>query len=331
MITVEPTPVTFAARLSAAAGVDVFVKRDDLSHATYGGSKVRKLRELLREAETRGATDLVTVGAAGSTHVLATTVHGRAAGLDVHAVLLPQWDTAVARDVLGATITAGAQLHAVGGELAVVTRALRTWWRLRRAGRRPMLIAPGGTSHAGVAGCVVAGDELRAQIAAGEVPAPDAVACALGSGGLSAGLAVACARMEPTCRVLAVQARHGWATRPATVRRWARRLAADRAEARRAASLLTVVDGAGNGYGAPSADGTEAAELLAEDGVVADSTYVAKAAGWLLRHARAAGHRRVMLWCSFAPVPEALRGGPIPAALAGRLLRAPAPPAALPA
>ena len=320
-LVVTITPVVPAPRFSAAAGLELFVKRDDLSHDAYGGSKVRKLRGLLPAMIANGATDLITVGAAGSTHVLATTVHGRANGLAVHAVIVPQWDTAVAREVLAATLVAGATLVPVDSELAVVTRALWLYWKLRRAGRRPVLVAPGGTQRAGVAGCVTAGDELRAQLAAGDVPAPDAIVCALGSGGLSAGLAVAMARATPPCRVIAVQARHGWATRPATVRRWARRVAADRAEGKRAATLLEVVDGAGRGYGIPSLDAMHAAELLDADGIAADTTYVAKAAAWLLRHGRAHGVRRAILWGSFARPPEALRGGTIPHELATRLLR----------
>ena len=323
---VAPTPLTFVERMSAASGVEIFVKRDDRTHAAYGGSKVRKLVGLLRHAGARGATDLVTFGAAGSTHVLATTVHGRAAGFEVHGVLIPQWDTEVARAVLVATLAAGAHLYPVGGELAVVARAARLWWSLRRAGRRPCVIAPGGTSRAGVAGCVAGGDELRGQIVDGLMPQPDAVVCALGSGGLTAGLAVAMARGTSECRVIGVQARHGWATRPFAVRRWSRKLAVDRREARRAAALIDVVDGAGAGYGAPSGDGERAAALLAEDGVVADGTYVAKAAAWLLTHGRAHGLRRAVLWCSYASPPAALLGAPVPAALEARLLRRCLPP-----
>ena len=104
-------------------------------------------------------------------------------------------------------------------------------------------------------------------------------------------------------------------------------LAADGGEASVAAALLDVVDGVGDGYGAPSSDGAEAAALLAEDGVVVDTTYVAKAAGWVLRHGRARGLRRVVLWCSFA---QPLLGTTAPAELAGRLLRPVRAPAALP-
>ncbi|MFN2167091.1 MAG: D-cysteine desulfhydrase, partial [Anaerolineae bacterium] len=37
-----PTPVQRMERLSAAAGADLWVKRDGLTHPVYGGNKIRK-------------------------------------------------------------------------------------------------------------------------------------------------------------------------------------------------------------------------------------------------------------------------------------------------
>src|SRR4051812_6441451 len=66
-----PTPV---ARLPGlvAPSVELWIKHDDLSGTVYGGNKVRKLEFLLGEARARGARRLVTLGAIGSHHVLAT-------------------------------------------------------------------------------------------------------------------------------------------------------------------------------------------------------------------------------------------------------------------
>jgi len=56
----------------------------------YGGNKVRKLEYLLADARARGATRLVTIGAVGSHHVLATTLYGGREGFRVEAALVPQ-------------------------------------------------------------------------------------------------------------------------------------------------------------------------------------------------------------------------------------------------
>ena len=67
-----PTPAQRVDGLSAP-GSELWIKRDDRTNDVYGGNKVRKLEWLLADAKERGATRVVTVGAAGSHHVLATT------------------------------------------------------------------------------------------------------------------------------------------------------------------------------------------------------------------------------------------------------------------
>src|SRR6478672_9992546 len=80
-----PTPV---GRLDGLVppSVELWVKHDDASGSVYGGNKVRKLEFLLGEARASGARRLVTLGAIGSHHVLATAVYGGRAGFLVDAV-----------------------------------------------------------------------------------------------------------------------------------------------------------------------------------------------------------------------------------------------------
>jgi 1-aminocyclopropane-1-carboxylate deaminase/D-cysteine desulfhydrase-like pyridoxal-dependent ACC family enzyme len=84
-----PTPVHELTQASRG-GCSLWVKRDDLTGEAYGGNKVRKLEYLLADARARGATRLVTIGAVGSHHVLATTLYGRREGFAVEAALVPQ-------------------------------------------------------------------------------------------------------------------------------------------------------------------------------------------------------------------------------------------------
>ena len=72
-----PTPVE---RVPRAPG-PLWIKRDDLSGTPLGGNKVRSLEFLL--AGLGAGSEVVTSGARGSTHALATAVYGRALGDDM--------------------------------------------------------------------------------------------------------------------------------------------------------------------------------------------------------------------------------------------------------
>lgn len=59
-----PTPVDVLPNLSARlGGVQILVKRDDLTGLALGGNKIRKLEFLLAEAQANGAKTLITTGA----------------------------------------------------------------------------------------------------------------------------------------------------------------------------------------------------------------------------------------------------------------------------
>ena len=131
----QPTAITLAERVSRACGREVWVKHDNATHPRYGGNKVRKLEHLLEEARAEGATHLLTAGAAGSHHVLATVVHGAAAGFAVEAVLTPRPRTQHAAATLRATIAQGATLHRCANTADAVVHALARAAVLHAQGR----------------------------------------------------------------------------------------------------------------------------------------------------------------------------------------------------
>ena len=73
----RPTPLEPLPRLSASLGVEVWVKRDDLTGFGLSGNKIRKLELLAAEAVRRGATQLVTCGGLQSNHCRATATVAR--------------------------------------------------------------------------------------------------------------------------------------------------------------------------------------------------------------------------------------------------------------
>ena len=81
-----PTPLQEAGRLRDALGGPsqcprILIKRDDLTGLAFGGNKVRKLEFLVGDALAKGATTLITAGAAQSNHARATAAAAVVAGL----------------------------------------------------------------------------------------------------------------------------------------------------------------------------------------------------------------------------------------------------------
>lgn len=63
-----PTPLTRLDRISADLGINLYLKRDDLTNFGTGGNKLRKLEYLAKDAMDKGATMLLTVGGAQTNH-----------------------------------------------------------------------------------------------------------------------------------------------------------------------------------------------------------------------------------------------------------------------
>jgi D-cysteine desulfhydrase len=317
-----PTPVE---RLDALGATDteLWVKRDDRTNDGYGGNKVRKLEWLLADARARGARRLVTVGAAGSHHVLATTYFGTREGFEVEAVLVPQPRTDHVVEVLRAGLGLG--LHAIpvqswgGAARAMATRMVTT-------GKDTRLITVGGSNVVGAMGYVAAARELAAQVRAGVMPEPDVCVVALGSGGTAAGLASGLAAERMKTRVVGV-----CVSEPP----WVLRLASRRL-ARACARRIPLEPGAadpprlgmdtrflGRGYGHATAEGDEATRIASAAGLVLDPTYTAKAFASALWRVRARQGRVILYWhtLSSAPMGPLLAHAPKETELDPRLRR----------
>ncbi len=82
-----PTPIQSAPRLSAELGVNLFIKRDDLTGSVLSGNKVRKLEFSLAEAVRQGAHVVITAGGIQSNHCRATALACAQLGLECHLIL----------------------------------------------------------------------------------------------------------------------------------------------------------------------------------------------------------------------------------------------------
>jgi D-cysteine desulfhydrase len=303
-------------------GVELWVKRDDRTHEAYGGNKVRKLEWLLADAHARGAKKIVTIGAVGSHHVLATTYFGTRQGLEVEAVLVPQPMTPHALEVLRADLGLGLKAFPMAGRVAV---PLAVAWR---AVTGAVVIPVGGSNVVGSMGYVRAARELAEQVRRGELPEPDVCVVALGSGGTAAGLAAGFEAEGLKTTVVGVcVADPAWAVRAACVRlaracgsqlglRWT----AGALDRRLSADLRFL----GEGYGVSTREGDDATALAREAaGLELDPTYTAKAFASALWHVRARRGGVILYWhtLSGAPMQPLLANAPTEEAIPPHLRR----------
>lgn len=322
-----PTPVEpLALDDTGGDGARLWIKRDDQSGLPYGGNKVRKLEFILARARDLGATRLITAGATGSHHALATAVYGRRLGFDVTLCLFPQPLTDHVRRVLLLDHALGAELRWTP-RMELIPLAL---FRARRAypNERVFVIAPGGSDPAGTLGYVSAGLELAEQIEAGEAPRVEEVWVAGGTLGTAAGLAIgfALAGLETGVRAVRIT------SRLVANARALRRLVVGTVRLLHAAGVpAPPPEGAlrririsheqlGDGYGRPTPQARAAAEAFAAMGIVLDETYTAKAAAGFLAAAERPGTGARVFWHTLSAVePDVARlpDAPDVAGLAG--------------
>ena len=186
-----PSPVRRLTALPAGTGGEVWVKDDGAYGSIYGGNKVRKLEWILPDVAARGRRTIVTVGALGTNHGLATALYAREHGLRCAVALVDQpVDEHVERQ-LARLERSGAHLYRTRG--TVGTYAAAPWILLRHSDLRrlrpPYFLRVGGSTPVGCLGFVEAAFELAEQVRDGALPEPSHVVVALGSGGTAAGLA----------------------------------------------------------------------------------------------------------------------------------------------
>ena len=186
-----PTPLLKLERLSQELGIELWVKRDDLTGLLESGNKVRKLEFLIGDALVQNADTLITCGTLQSNCCRA--VSAVAARLGLRAVLALKGAPPAEADgnhLLDRLL--GAEIHYCGD--AEWERIDDVLWdlaaRARRAGRTPYVIPESGATVAGALGYLICGQEIASQIAHG-APDFDTIAITAFSGGSQAGLLMA--------------------------------------------------------------------------------------------------------------------------------------------
>lgn len=193
-----PTPLTRRAALDALLGVELWVKRDDMTGGAESGNKLRKLELLLGDAIAKEKRAVVTCGGVQSNHARATAIACAEHGLRC-VLLLRVADPDAARAApplatgnLLLDRMVGAEIRWVSPEeykqrVGLLEQAAHA---LEQEGYPAYIVPEGGSNGLGAVGYFEAMREIREQMDLGIAPqAPfDVVANACGSGGTAAGV-----------------------------------------------------------------------------------------------------------------------------------------------
>ncbi len=212
-----PTPIAHDERLSSMLGVDLWIKRDDMTGGAEAGNKIRKLEFLLRDALDRGARHVVTCGGIQSNHARATAILSRRLGLECTLLLRvvsgeasgPERDADLASLPLSGNVLLDRLVAARVRTITPDQYARRNTCMMQVAAElgSAYVIPEGGSNGLGAFGYVEAMREVREQIDLGLAGARapfEFVVHACGSGGTAAGVALGCAEHGTAARVLAI-------------------------------------------------------------------------------------------------------------------------------
>lgn len=291
-----PTPIEPLPRLSAALdGLQVLVKRDDLTGLAFGGNKTRKLEFALAEAVANGARTLVTVGAAQSNHCRQTAALAARVGMDCILVLsgeAPDHSSGnlLLDQIFGAEIIWTSYAERAG----VLEQTFQTAWE---AGRRPYLIPLGASNATGALGYEAAFQEFQKQDMHS-----DWIVVASSSGGTQAGLALGAQRAGWGGKILGISIDSEQSVLQATVARLANAAAERLGEKTvfQPEDILVNADYLGGGYGVFGPAEAGAIQLFARrEGLLLDPVYTGRAAAGMIDLARKGFFQRgetILFW-----------------------------------
>ncbi len=286
-----PTPMHPLQNLGAhLGGLDVWMKRDDLTGLEGGGNKTRKLEFLVGDAIASGADMLATVGAIQSNHTRQTAAAAAKTGLKC-ALLHCAW----AKDASPQYRTVGNLLisHLIGADLYVeeTQRPIEDQGpldefaaMLKRRGHRPYRIPGGASEHRlGSLGYIKCAAEICVQAQNNNMHFDYLVHCS-GSSSTQAGLLAGFAALGIKTRVVGIADDGETEIKKERVQRLAnsalRELGID---VRVSEQDVEVTASSRNAYGDPDTNIIDGIQLLARtEGLIADPVYEGRAIHGLL-------------------------------------------------
>jgi D-cysteine desulfhydrase len=276
-----PTPVTRLDKYSAQLdGVNLWVKRDELTGTEVSGNKIRKLEFSIAEALNQSCDTLITCGGLQSNHCRTTAILATRLGLKVHLILRGSKPEKVEGNLFldylsGASITYLSQAQWRNhGPLA---REIQDDYS--KSGNKAYFIPTGASDEVGIWGYIAACQELQQDFKALGFE-PEYIVTATGSGGTQAGLIVGTELFDLSSQILAFNVCDDAAYFEKKIRTdislWMQRY---KQEVDLDQLNINTVEGyVGHGYGIAGPEVLDTiAELARMDGIFLDPVYTGKA------------------------------------------------------
>jgi len=283
-----PTPLQHCPHLSADLGIDLWVKRDDLTGLALGGNKTRNLEFRMAEAIEAGADILVFGVEITSNSARQTAAAANVLGLPLCLVLRGE-PTGEPQGNLLVNLVLGAEIRLVDvpsfNHLGPVLEEIAA--ELRAAGRRPFVLNHAKMfARASALAYLESFLEIQDQLAA-HGRTPDHVFISSGGKG-QAGLILAKKALGLPVRIQGIastQNEDPWEYASRTATEAAELLGLDLGVS--PADVLNTFDHIGKGYGIPTDAGLDAIVRFARrEGILLDPVYSGKAAAGLLDQVR---------------------------------------------
>ncbi len=189
-----PTPLEYLPNISQDLGINLYLKRDDLTGLGMGGNKLRKLEYFLYDAQQQKATMLLTVGGAQTNHGRLTAAVAAKYGLKCAIVAIDDdpGEVSVSANILldrimGAEVILKENDHSKPVDEQSYDTAMTVKERYEAQGETVYFIPMGGSNELGILGYYDCAEELTVQAA--ELGISDSrVITAIGSMGTYMGL-----------------------------------------------------------------------------------------------------------------------------------------------
>lgn len=187
-----PTPMEYLPNISRDLGINLYLKRDDLTGFGMGGNKLRKLEYFLYDAQQQGATMLLTVGGPQTNHGRLTAAVAAKYGLKCAIVVLGEYPEEISANILldrlmGAEIIFQKEDPLRSEDEQLYETAMAVKERYETQGEKVYYIPMGGSNELGILGYYDCAQELTVQAAKMGI-ADSRIITAVGSMGTYMGL-----------------------------------------------------------------------------------------------------------------------------------------------
>lgn len=287
-LAILPTPFYRLDRMSGYVdGVDLYIKRDDMTGLGLGGNKIRKLEYVLADAKKKGASVVLTTGGLQSNHCMLTAMAASRVGLDCILVLRGKEPAQLTGNLILSNLVCEIMFIDTN-EQKVVNEAMADKAKaLKDSGVEPYIIPIGASVPLGALGYYDAYNELIAQAGDLEVK-PTHIVLSWGSGGTHAGLLAGACVSQENVKIVGInvddkesvtEVKEGTsaiANEALSMLGHTNKLSND--------DVIVINDFCGeHGYGIPSTAGLRAIKTFASyEGIILDPIYTGKGMAGLL-------------------------------------------------